>query len=162
MSLGDCGMCDNGRKARRTSSDHDEAYLPENERPRRSMHSLIPFQQQRVQNSNAVARSSTPQLMQTNTHALEQLQSTCSRQQQQLDSVQAAVASLQKDAGRKRKHIQDLRGEVSRKQQRIMSLEQCLQKYQNICSYMVSQSQVQNMCLSAVKRACHVWHHLIS
>lgn len=101
--------------------------------------------QQIFKSSQPSARHNAPQLVQNGVldiQALEQLHSTCSRQQQQLDAVQAAVESLQKDAGRKRKHIQDLRMELSRKQQRIQSLEQCIQKYHNVCSYMVSQSQV--------------------
>ena len=130
---------------RRTSAEDDAAYVPDVQPSRRFQHNSFQVQPHPLKDSHP-ARLSAPQLGQNNlldAHPLEQLQSTWGKQQQeQLDIARTTVMSLQNQAGRKRKHIQDLRSEVLRKQQRILSLEQCLQKYQNICSYMVSQAQV--------------------
>ena len=137
------------KKPRKNSREDDEPYVPAVQQSRRLAHTSSQLQQQHLQGSQAPPRPSVPQLTQyklLDTHQLEQAQSKWDKeQQQQLDEAQTAVAYLENDAGRKRKQIQDLRSEVSRKQQRILSLEQCLQKYQKICSYMVSQAQVMNV-----------------
>lgn len=134
------------RKVRRTFAEDDEAYVPDFQQSRRLPYKSTHVQQQSLEASRALARPSASQDAHDSlldAHQLEQRQFMWDRQQQQqLDIVHAAVASLQQDAGRKRKQILELKSEVLHKQQRILSLEQCLQKYQDICACLVSQAQV--------------------
>ena len=77
--------------------------------------------------------------------ALEQLETSNERREKQYDTVQTQAAALQQEVGQKRKRIQDLESDGTCKVQKIEHLEQRLEEYRSICSYVTAHTQVRQL-----------------
>ena len=66
---------------------------------------------------------------------LEQLHSLCLRQEQRVSCIENHAAALERQLGQKAKRISDLETDDTSKKRQIQSLQQQLQKYKSICSY---------------------------
>ena len=87
---------------------------------------------------------------------LEQLHSLCLRQEQRVSCIENHAAALERQLGQKAKRISDLESDGTSKKCQIQSLQQQLQKYKSICSYVTMvTSQVH-----AVHEACLLCVHL--
>ncbi|KAL0024429.1 hypothetical protein WJX77_002107 [Trebouxia sp. C0004] len=81
------------------------------------------------------------QQMAIQAQAMEQLQSTCRQQKQQLASAKAQAAQLQQEVGHKRKRIEALQWQSAGQEQSISKLENRVHEYKRICSYVARESQ---------------------
>lgn len=90
---------------------------------------------------NSVLETLTRQL-EAKSHALKALDATLQKQGLQYETAQAEAMASQQELGRKRKRMEQLEYHNVSKQQRIEQLEQELQAYRGICSYVTAHTQV--------------------
>lgn len=73
---------------------------------------------------------------------MEQMEANCQEQLQQSQSLHAEASASQQELGQKPRKVEELEHEDRRKQQKIEQLEQQLEDYKAVCSYVTSQTQV--------------------
>lgn len=74
--------------------------------------------------------------------AIEQMEARLQQQEQLYYSAQTQATASQQELGHKRKRIQELELEGSSKQQKIEQLGEQLADYKDICSYVMTHTQV--------------------
>lgn len=80
--------------------------------------------------------------LETNSSALEALEAKFQRQGREYQYTEAAVTAAQRELGIKRGRIEELQSDTTRKQQKIEQLEQEVQGYKGICSYVTAYTLV--------------------
>ncbi len=76
--------------------------------------------------------------------ALEQLQSTYCKQNQQLVVVKAEASQLLQEVGQKCKRIEALEWHGTYQERKVSTLEHRVQEYKRICTYVARESQVRS------------------
>ena len=84
-------------------------------------------------------------------YALEALEAKLQRQGLQYETAQVEASASHKELGKKRKRIEELESDSVSKQRKIQQLEQEVQGYRGICSYVSARTQVQAF---AMQQAC--------
>lgn len=80
--------------------------------------------------------------LETNSSALESLEAKFKIRGREYQYVEAAVTAAQQELGIKRGKIEELQSDATRKQQKIERLEQEVQGYKGICSYVTAYTLV--------------------
>lgn len=138
-------------EAKVTGYDELHALLQNEQRSVGQLERALQLQQRHIDRFTAqdLLLAQLTQQMAIQSQALEQLQKTCRQQNQQLSAVKSEALTYQQEVGQKRKRIEGLESHKACQEQSIGKLEQKIQEYKRICSFVARESQVQTLSLLA-------------
>lgn len=136
-------------EAKVTGYDELQSSLQKEKRSVEQLQGALLAQQQQLDTcteQDSLVERLTRQL-ETKSHALEALEAKLQRQGWQYETAQTEASASHEELGRKRKRIEELESEGVSKQRKIEQLEQELQGYRGICSYVSAHTQVHDVAL---------------